>query len=268
MTVLRYANRVPLQFQHAACAITQMMMQTNWRAYGLSQSRGSLARGPGHRDGSHGQRVGAVHQRIEGSDRLVSGNSKGAAAGPASGRPQAGHVSAPPPARQARRGAAEHLPALLGRSGHGRQRHQPGRSRRACTTSCSKWPNAKRPPPTRSSTNAASRSKKKSRGIRRQRADRRSGHATASKLAARGKGGDADRPAGELAESRLADEPPSRSDEPASRTRPIKTGQAGRQPRRAAKGRRNNRPTLINRTTLRWRRNLANWRPAVRPARP
>jgi len=44
--VLRYANRVPLQFQAGACAITQTMMATNWRAYGLSQSRGSLPSGP------------------------------------------------------------------------------------------------------------------------------------------------------------------------------------------------------------------------------
>lgn len=46
MTVLRYANRVPLQFQAGACAITQTMMSTNWRAYGLNQSRGSLPSGP------------------------------------------------------------------------------------------------------------------------------------------------------------------------------------------------------------------------------
>jgi len=46
MDVLRLANRVPLQFQHSACAITQMVMQTNWRSYGLMQSRGSLPRGP------------------------------------------------------------------------------------------------------------------------------------------------------------------------------------------------------------------------------
>jgi DNA topoisomerase-6 subunit B len=46
MNVLRYANRVPLQFQHAACAITQMVIATNWRAYGLSQSRGSLPSAP------------------------------------------------------------------------------------------------------------------------------------------------------------------------------------------------------------------------------
>jgi DNA topoisomerase-6 subunit B len=46
MNVLRYANRVPLQFQAGACAITQTVMSTNWRAYGLSQSRGSLPNGP------------------------------------------------------------------------------------------------------------------------------------------------------------------------------------------------------------------------------
>jgi DNA topoisomerase-6 subunit B len=46
MQVLRYANRVPLQFQQAACAITQAVINTNWRPYGLSQSRGSLPSGP------------------------------------------------------------------------------------------------------------------------------------------------------------------------------------------------------------------------------
>ncbi|HUG71633.1 MAG TPA: ATP-binding protein [Pirellulaceae bacterium] len=46
MQVLRYANRVPLQFQPAGCAITQAVMNTNWRPYGLSQSRGSLPSGP------------------------------------------------------------------------------------------------------------------------------------------------------------------------------------------------------------------------------
>ena len=46
MSVLRYANRVPLQFQPAACAVTQTVLSTNWRSYGLSQSRGSLPSGP------------------------------------------------------------------------------------------------------------------------------------------------------------------------------------------------------------------------------
>ncbi|RIK87000.1 MAG: DNA topoisomerase VI subunit B [Planctomycetota bacterium] len=46
MEVMRYANRVPLQFQQAACAITQTITSTNWRSYGLSQSRGGLPKGP------------------------------------------------------------------------------------------------------------------------------------------------------------------------------------------------------------------------------
>ncbi len=46
MNVLRYANRVPLQFQAGGCAISQTIMGTNWRAYGLSQSRGALPSGP------------------------------------------------------------------------------------------------------------------------------------------------------------------------------------------------------------------------------
>jgi len=46
MNVLRYANRVPLQFQAGGCAITQTVTATNWRPYGLSQSRGSTPRGP------------------------------------------------------------------------------------------------------------------------------------------------------------------------------------------------------------------------------
>ncbi len=46
MEVFRYANRVPLQFQPASCAITQTVVATNWRSYGLSQSRGALPKGP------------------------------------------------------------------------------------------------------------------------------------------------------------------------------------------------------------------------------
>jgi DNA topoisomerase-6 subunit B len=44
--LLRYANRVPLQYQQSACAIAQSIMQTNMRSYGLSQSRGALPVGP------------------------------------------------------------------------------------------------------------------------------------------------------------------------------------------------------------------------------
>ena len=46
MNVLRYANRVPLQFQAGGCAITQAVTATNWRPYGLTQSRGSIPSGP------------------------------------------------------------------------------------------------------------------------------------------------------------------------------------------------------------------------------
>jgi DNA topoisomerase VI subunit B len=46
MQVLRYANRVPLQFKQRDCAITDAVLTMNWRSYGLSQSRGSLPSGP------------------------------------------------------------------------------------------------------------------------------------------------------------------------------------------------------------------------------
>ncbi len=46
MTVMRYANRVPLQFKPGDCAITKTVVSTNWRSYGLSQSRGSMPSGP------------------------------------------------------------------------------------------------------------------------------------------------------------------------------------------------------------------------------
>ncbi len=44
--LLRFANRVPLQFDKAACAITQAVESVNWRAYGLQQSKDSLPLGP------------------------------------------------------------------------------------------------------------------------------------------------------------------------------------------------------------------------------
>lgn len=42
----RYANRVPLLYQQGACAITKSVLNTAWRNYGLSQSRGALPVGP------------------------------------------------------------------------------------------------------------------------------------------------------------------------------------------------------------------------------
>lgn len=44
--VIRFANRVPLLFQQGACAITKSIQQTNWKSYGLQQSRSSLPSGP------------------------------------------------------------------------------------------------------------------------------------------------------------------------------------------------------------------------------
>jgi DNA topoisomerase-6 subunit B len=44
--VLRFANRVPLQFDKSACAIVHAIETVNWRAYGLVQPKGSLPQGP------------------------------------------------------------------------------------------------------------------------------------------------------------------------------------------------------------------------------
>jgi DNA topoisomerase-6 subunit B len=44
--VIRYANRVPLLYQPSACAITRAVLDTTWRNYGLTQSRGALPAGP------------------------------------------------------------------------------------------------------------------------------------------------------------------------------------------------------------------------------
>jgi DNA topoisomerase-6 subunit B len=43
---VRYANRVPLQYQQSACAMTKAATSIDWRAYGLEQPRGSLPAGP------------------------------------------------------------------------------------------------------------------------------------------------------------------------------------------------------------------------------
>jgi len=42
MRVTRIANRVPLLYQQSGCAIYKAVLETNWRSYGLSQSRGAL----------------------------------------------------------------------------------------------------------------------------------------------------------------------------------------------------------------------------------
>ncbi|MEK6578948.1 MAG: DNA topoisomerase VI subunit B, partial [Bdellovibrionota bacterium] len=44
--VLRFANRVPLQFDKSACAIVKAIETVNWRTYGLVQPKNSIPQGP------------------------------------------------------------------------------------------------------------------------------------------------------------------------------------------------------------------------------
>jgi DNA topoisomerase VI subunit B len=44
--ILRFANRVPLQFDKAGCAIVKAMTSVNWRSYGLKQPKDALPQGP------------------------------------------------------------------------------------------------------------------------------------------------------------------------------------------------------------------------------
>jgi DNA topoisomerase-6 subunit B len=44
--VLRFANRVPLQFDKSSCAIVKAIESVNWKAYGLNQPKNSLPVGP------------------------------------------------------------------------------------------------------------------------------------------------------------------------------------------------------------------------------
>ena len=46
VTLLRFANRVPLLFQQGACAATKSIISTAWKSYGLQQSSGSVPIGP------------------------------------------------------------------------------------------------------------------------------------------------------------------------------------------------------------------------------
>ncbi len=46
VTVLRFANRVPLLYQQGACSMTESIAKTNWKPYGLSQSQNSVPTGP------------------------------------------------------------------------------------------------------------------------------------------------------------------------------------------------------------------------------
>lgn len=44
--LLRFANRVPLQFDKSGCAITWAIESVNWKSYGLGQPKESLPQGP------------------------------------------------------------------------------------------------------------------------------------------------------------------------------------------------------------------------------
>ena len=44
--VLRFANRVPLQFDKASCAIVKGIESVNWKSYGLTQTKKSIPNGP------------------------------------------------------------------------------------------------------------------------------------------------------------------------------------------------------------------------------
>ncbi len=46
ITLMRFANRVPLLYQQGACSITKSVIQTSWKSYGLQQSSGSIPNGP------------------------------------------------------------------------------------------------------------------------------------------------------------------------------------------------------------------------------
>ena len=90
------------------------------------------AEGAGHRDGPHGERVGAVHQRIERSDRQLSGNSKRAAARACKRSAASWACTCGGGCKcEARRRTAADFPALSGRSGDGGERNQCRRSSRA-----------------------------------------------------------------------------------------------------------------------------------------
>ncbi len=45
-TILRFANRVPLLYQHGACAISKAVNSVPWRSYNVEQSRGAPPAGP------------------------------------------------------------------------------------------------------------------------------------------------------------------------------------------------------------------------------
>ncbi|NQV09108.1 DNA topoisomerase VI subunit B [Candidatus Woesearchaeota archaeon] len=46
VSILRFANRVPLLYQQSGCSMTKSVIKTGWRSYGMSQSQNSIPVGP------------------------------------------------------------------------------------------------------------------------------------------------------------------------------------------------------------------------------
>ena len=79
ITLYRFANRVPLQYQQGACAITKAVTGTDWRPTAPAAARRAAA-GPDGADGAHRERLGAVHLREQGGDRALPRDHQGDAA--------------------------------------------------------------------------------------------------------------------------------------------------------------------------------------------
>ena len=110
--VIRYANRVPLLYQQSACATYKAVLETAWRNYGISQSRGAPAGRPDGGVRPHGLGLGTVHQRVQGGDRRLRRDPEGDQACAAGVRATARRVPAAARAREDRVPAPQHLRAL------------------------------------------------------------------------------------------------------------------------------------------------------------
>ena len=93
--VFRFANRVPLQYQFGACAVTKAVTSLNWRQYHLQQPRGGLDRADGG-GGPHRLGVGPVHVGVQRGDCALSRDPRWLA-GSAGLRPAPRHTAAAAP---------------------------------------------------------------------------------------------------------------------------------------------------------------------------
>ena len=110
--VIRYANRVPLLYQQSACATFKAVLETAWRNYGVAAVAGRAARRAHGGLRPHGLGLGAVHQRVEGSDRRLRRDPEGDQARAPGVRAAARRVPAAARAGQERVPPAQHLRAL------------------------------------------------------------------------------------------------------------------------------------------------------------